>query len=698
VILGFVPGLLNSFEAPKAALLRVIGTGLLAAVMVEAVSRYIRARGPRGGAGGESQRPWDGTALAMDLAVVAWVVSAVLSTVTSMSPRLSLLGEIEQREGLLTTIGLTGLYASARRWHHDIGDVRRTLDVILACIALCAVYAMVQFSGLDPLAWTHTAAYPAGAANVLRPFATLGSPIALGALLAVALGTGVSRLASGRGHTWRLITLVVVVAIALLATLSRGAWLAGLVATGAALSGARYLDAHRLRIHSSRALVLAAAIVIAWGAIALRAPVTARVLEDVRGGAVSTPARAEIARAALSLVRDHPWFGCGLDTFGLMFPRVQTTGFWSREWGGLPVHAHSAALQILATGGAAGAIAGSAWLVVLAAASFAAWRARGEPRGAGLDLLVALVALVAAGVFYPVGPAGAALFVTLSALIVRTARVGNAVSSSRRRMPRGAWLVGLLLAGLLAIPSMRELQALAAARHARDALGHSIVAGNELRPSLLDRASRYASEAAVRAPGEDRLWRLYCDAELARAREAVAQDDSATAVSAAVIAEESARHALRLEPHRASNLQRLGNAVGLQARLAFARGSSKEVGPLGERPDGGAPDRVDSVFAQARRYAPVDPLILVDQTRAQLELNRPGAALATAHRIVTLYPEAAAGYALEAASWMMLGRNEEVRSALRHALAAHWEDGSESEHMTSERYLRALDDADSTGR
>ena len=45
-ILGFVPGLLDPFIAPKAAVLRVVGLGLLAVVTAEALSRFLPLSAP----------------------------------------------------------------------------------------------------------------------------------------------------------------------------------------------------------------------------------------------------------------------------------------------------------------------------------------------------------------------------------------------------------------------------------------------------------------------------------------------------------------------------------------------------------------------------------------------------------------------------------------------------------------------------
>jgi tetratricopeptide (TPR) repeat protein len=99
----------------------------------------------------------------------------------------------------------------------------------------------------------------------------------------------------------------------------------------------------------------------------------------------------------------------------------------------------------------------------------------------------------------------------------------------------------------------------------------------------------------------------------------------------------------------------------------------------------------EDAFAAARRLAPADPLILVDLARAELALRHYDEALATARRIVELYPGSATGHALEAAALMSLGRRAEARASLERALAARWNDVDDAPRRAAERLQRALE-------
>jgi O-antigen ligase len=674
-VLGFVPGLLDPFNAAKVAGLRVLGFAALAA----AALAWIQGR--EGGRSRASRLPASRTdANPLDVIVVAWVAISILATVTGISPRLSWLGEIEQREGLAGTLALAGIYTAARRGHANAAARAVTFAILLASAGLAAIYALAQRAGLDPFAWNDVHRYPRGAALVLRPFATLGNPILLGCVLAPVLAWLTARLASGPEGRWWRAPLAVLLGVALVSTLSRGAWLAAAAGVGAAgVLAWRAWPAERRRVLA--ALALATLPAAAWGWFDGRGAVWARIAEGSSSGATSQPMRSEIGRSALELWRGSPWLGVGPDAFGLAFPVVQTPGLWRREWIGTPVHAHSAALQILATLGLAGALAGLAWLAALA------WGlARGGSAAPGnvrdrVALAAALIAVTAAGAVNAVGPAGATIFTVLSALA--------AGSAARQGLPAprrpGAAIAGVALAAALAAGAMaaREFAALRPAGEGRAALEASLGLDGQARVRSVEFALERARRAVELAPGEDELRRLAADAALARVR---AGADSALASELAREAESAARASLRLVPRRASNFQRLANALAMRARLERADRTARW------EPRAMA---AEAAFAEAERRAPFDALILTDHVTADLALGRGEAALAVARRIVALYPEAASGHALEAAAFFATGQPDSARFALRRARAARWEPEDSERKQVVERMLDAMGARDS---
>ncbi len=744
-VLGFWPSLLGAFTTPKAIGLRVLGGGLL----VAAVADVVRARFDRSANAAPRVRP-------LDLAAIALVAVAIASTLFGLSPRLSWLGEIGQREGLATVLALAGVYAGARRAHASAADVRGTVAWIAAVLAACAAYALVQVAGADPISWAGVSAYGAG---VVRSASTAGNPNLLGALLATALALATARVAQG-GRTGPWAALAALASAALVGTLSRGAWLAA----GAGVAGALAF-AHAAAREERRAFGRSATLALGLGAvpalavaIAQRGVVAARLAEDVGGPALSSGARLAIARGALALWRERPWLGVGPDAFGLAFPRVQPRELWANEWLGLPAHAHSAALQVLATLGALGALAMLAALIAIAWDLVGAWRARGEARPLAVLLAAAWIALIAAGAVNVLGLGGATLAVVLAALSARGvaegeaeareaggrvrdahgaaavsareagaradgANIGAAAASARdagararganrvaAAAPRDAGVranvanigaVAVLASGALAsvatLPaSVREWRALAAAGEARVALEQSVGVAGERGRLLLERTVERADRAVSFANREDELWRLAADAYQARGRLALALEDTVTLERSMYRAERAATIGLGYEALRASNEQRRANAAAFRA-LFFDRGYQVVVDPparaesLRRKAVASAVETADSAFARAERLAPMDALIRVDEARAALQLRRWDRALATAEAIVRLYPDMAGGLAGVARARLSRGERAQAQAALRRALAARWEDGSEAQHDYAVRLLQALD-------
>jgi len=651
-VLLFVPGLLDPFDVSKAAVLRLLGLPLLAFVLVERVRRGARPAGS------------PGLARLLDLAVIAWVAVSALATLFGISPRLSWMGEMGQREGMVGWLALAGLYAGARRSHATATDARRTLLVFVTCAVLAAVYALLQRAGLDPLPWGASPRYPSGADSVLRPFATAGNAIDLGALLAAALGIGIVIASDARESAW-LVWSLALIAAAIAATLSRSALLgaaASVVVAAAAVFRVRGRDVERAR---ALAIAGALALAVAWTAIALHGPLAARIAEGADPRAESAPARVEMARGVLALLARRPWLGVGPDSFGLAFPAVQTAGYWRNSWLGDPAQAHSAALQTLATGGVLAGAIGAAWLLVLAfalrprRAATEAGRMSETVRAAGF---AALAGLIVAGLFNPVGLAGATLFVVLTAL----ATAFDGAPSALPGRPVAALAAAMITAIVVLGAAVGEFRSEAAAHRAESALLAALDLPIDRRPVATRDAEEWAAVATQAAPAEDELWRLRCDADLAgiaATRPGPARDSLAGDALAA------ARRAIALEPLRASNWDRLANAEAARQDWAAA----------------------DSAFAAAILRAPVDPFVLLDRHRSELARGRPDLALATARRLVALYPEESTSHALEAAAWLAMGKKSETRTALRRALAARWETDSEVRHAAARRLLAALE-------
>src|SRR5262249_43941579 len=155
-----------------------------------------------------------------------------------------------------------------------------------------------------------------------------------------------------------LLVLGTLMAFVVVASLSRGAWLA--LAAALVVSLLPWLTGRRLAVATSVGLCIVVGLV-AWLAFSTAGQGLFNSLVERGRHIGDASSRVHIWRAALGIWCEHPLLGCGLDTFHLAFPGQRTPQYWRVEWNGTPTKAHSDASQILATQGLVGAAAALAF-------------------------------------------------------------------------------------------------------------------------------------------------------------------------------------------------------------------------------------------------------------------------------------------------------------------------------------------------
>ncbi len=347
--------------------------------------------------------------------LLAWGLAAMFS----LDPRVSLAGTYGSY-----TYGLWQVAACALLLHLTAcltGDADRRLlmKTALGAAALASAYAVVQAAGLDPFV-------PAGNLSYGRAMSTLASPVFLGAYLTLWLPVALHWALSEPGDERFGRTALALIAAGLLATVSRGAWLA------AALGAVVYLRlTGRLRApgwswRRWAALAAVAALAAAWAAGAL-----------ARRGAADFGREGErlaIWGVAFDLFRAHPWLGVGPDAFELGLRQARTESVIHVLGQGLRLgHAHNDLLQIAATTGLLG-LGAYLWLLaalVLEAKRFLAAekdRARAASLVAGLTaLFVNLQLNIVSLPAYVSAALAAGLLVRPRAAGARTLRLGLAL-------------------------------------------------------------------------------------------------------------------------------------------------------------------------------------------------------------------------------------------------------------------------------
>jgi O-antigen ligase len=170
-----------------------------------------------------------GLALALPLAQlprppgVLWLVALAWlpATLLSLDPLHTLLGSLARAQGLLAAFALLVL-----AWCAGGLDARARQSLLMAIAAIGALlgaYALLQRLGLDPLAWHH--------GDPGRPAATAGNAVTLAGWLVLALPMSWALWRQGALPRAALALLLALQAGGLLASGSRGAWLALLIAT-----------------------------------------------------------------------------------------------------------------------------------------------------------------------------------------------------------------------------------------------------------------------------------------------------------------------------------------------------------------------------------------------------------------------------------------------------------------------------------
>ena len=473
------------FEVPKVALL-VTGALALGAMFLADWLAAVAGRESAPGQGARSSLLSWARRDPLGCAVLVYLVSCALSAWLAPNPLQSFFGAPESTAGLRTALATAAVFYTVRSLRGTPERLDRIARAAAYAATLAALYGGLQAIGRDPLVWGRTASY----GSALRVFGTLGHPNFLGASLAMSFPLML--------HCWRRAgsritrvgwTAALALALAVLvATLSRAAWLGfacglaawpvlGLIARrapAAAPAAATSTEPGPGRARRIAFAGLAAGVVFLAALLALRSPLgrplSSRFEELVNPHAATTQTRVHIWRAGLRMAADHPWWGIGLDAFGVVFPAYRTVDYWRLEWGATPVKAHNEAIQILATQGAFGAAA------ALAVVSTAALLLLRLLRGKNPANRQAAVAVGAAWMAFAVqdlaGFTVVGLGVPMAALagwVAAAQEEGAAPGREARARPAPvwAWLVAAVVAGAAFFPlALEPWRAEAAARRA----------------------------------------------------------------------------------------------------------------------------------------------------------------------------------------------------------------------------------------
>ena len=391
VVIGALPPQLGSFalfraydpvSLPKAVVLLVFAGLSLGALCVSVLR-------------GESELRWH-PVLWAPVALVVWTaVSALFAASTAVS----VWGVYLRNEGLVAAFGYGLVAFLAVQYVRSIGDLRTVMVMAAVSGSLVSAYALLQFVGVDPIEWTQT----------WRVVSTFGNADMLGDYLvfpfAMALGLALSVRGRWRSLGWW--TATALIALALAAAETRGAWIAVFVLVLCMVwAGSRRLQhaSHRQKLTFGALAVALIVAAVAAVVVIVRGPATGS--ESLSSALASASnGRTVIWLIGLRAWLVHPITGWGPDAFMRAFEGTVGADWYATLSGGgvgfgSADNAHNFLIQTLVTLGIPG-LALTAWaLVRTALVSFGGLRTA-EERGRLLLVAVwgALIGLMVALMF-----------------------------------------------------------------------------------------------------------------------------------------------------------------------------------------------------------------------------------------------------------------------------------------------------------
>lgn len=306
------------------------------------------------------------------VALGAWLAVVAVSTVLSVNPLVSLVGEDYRYEGLLTWLAYGAVVAGVAGTFTVAHRIRLLLAATYAAAGVMAALGLLQQFGWTPVPEDVTRIHWA------RAWGTTGSPLALGAYLVLLLPVLVSRY-TGEEVGWRRCVwggLAVLLSAALAATASRAAWGGLILGLGAwALASGR----ERLGGAIRPLVLLGLACAVATFTVMRMSP------PAVRGHTVSVrpvEQRMVLWSTVAPLVLQRPLLGWGPETLAGIYPAYKSPEFLRAfpEAAMQSIYVDRPHNDLLQQAVSTGLLGLAAYLWLWAALLTTAWRAA---RGAG---------------------------------------------------------------------------------------------------------------------------------------------------------------------------------------------------------------------------------------------------------------------------------------------------------------------------
>ncbi len=355
----------DQFELPKLTLLRIITVLALFAFITKTLLD-----------GRIQYRPTP-----LDIPMILLLISNIVSTVFSFAPNLSFRGEYENFAGSLSNINYILLYYLTVAFLKNRQRIKYAFLTLSISTLIVTLYGVAQFFGFDFIQWSEASVIKG------RYFSSMGNPNFLGALIIMAIPFCIIFMYITFSEGKKTIAVlsasaVILMYIALFGTQSRGPFL-GFVFSVAFIGIYAVKSAYKLYIQKNgqkgflnfvkqslfahkyawlTALILFVVAIILSLTVGNKA--TARITEslaDIKGSLKQS--RLHIWYPALKMIKEHPLFGTGIDTFKTVFPSYEGIDFAQID--GANVSSRTAHNEYLNYGATSGLFGLAAYLMLL---------------------------------------------------------------------------------------------------------------------------------------------------------------------------------------------------------------------------------------------------------------------------------------------------------------------------------------------
>jgi len=322
-----------------------------------------------------------------ELALWAFFLAVLISSSTSVHPRLSFFGAPARYEGLFTVASYLVLFFVGVQFFGSRAHFRPLAVWTCSIAALVTIYGLLQLV-VPPLfpGEAFTRAWYGGL-GIPRIVSTVGGPIVFGGYLVFVLPLIIALAATGHGVNaaiWLLFACLALMATAF--TLTRAAWLAAAVGiTTLLIAAGRQVWQRRPEVVVVLAVAVIASAVMLVSVVGTPEQIGSRVAAaaNLAGSAAQ---RLFIWERTLQLIRARPLAGWGLETLGEVFPYNPSD--LEAHFGPRPViidRAHNDLLQMAVSVGVPGATAYAVFWGLVVVSAVRLWRRS----GGGLRLLAA---------------------------------------------------------------------------------------------------------------------------------------------------------------------------------------------------------------------------------------------------------------------------------------------------------------------